>query len=311
MEVLKQHFAGLKPQSFQVKSSLRIKNPAVNSTLSSTMNKFSRAKSDVPPYDCKSILVPTVFTKESPGPADIPNLNADENHVIHGCKFGAKESELRLIESLPIDKNNPISLNFGNNIVSWSDVKIEIKIPVKPIYSFVGYLAMAKPNTSEFNPVSWGNGVYGGVYVPKYSSNSVPNIPQGSISTTLSPAGSPYPSSPMSFYGLNAAFGVARQSPNGLLPGQDVIQLTLAKDVLLESVQIQYLTYSGSGDASVVNGTPAQNPVIQQALGSRKATIIVNWPVSSVTSPGQSQSTGYSVYGLNITLKGPEGLPQF
>jgi len=319
MEELNRRFAQLDARRFSVRTSPRIVNPEVahpsprpevkralqaRGVNPGQMQPAMLVKQRTPPASaqsrqsvaagptmCRGITEIRTFSLEPYN--DMLNLHPNVSYTIRGCNYGTVKRELRFAG---LDPRDPV---IGAGASTWTDNAITFSLAEKSVYDFAGSLITLDTQTALLP------GIY---YAPRVST-SVGAIPAGAITVQTSPAGSPYVSSPLTnYYGLSAPVGVARQAPGGLLPGQDTIQLRLAPDVLVESVQIQYLQYGDSGATSLVTGTSSQAVLIRQIANDAK--IIVNWPVSSVTLPGQ-QPMYYSVYGLSITLKGPKGMPLF
>lgn len=225
-----------------------------------------------------------------------------------GCKLG-RTTESRA-SSIPVSLDGTPAPVAGAVIHAWSDSRIAFTlIEVPNTYDFL----MGGLTTRDYLRNSPGQDArFGALYYAPRVSRVFGVVPQAAITVSASPAGSSTVSVPMDFYGLKGAVGVARQAPGGLLPGQDSIEIRLARDVVLESVQVQYLAYDASGAPSVSAG-PTNVSFVQggDRFVRSVAKITVNWPVNSIALQGQTQPISYSVYALSITLKGPKGMPAF
>ena len=222
----------------------------------------------------------------------------------YGCSLGRSTVRQALLLPMPGEGMSD-RLYVGVDIHAWTDSRVAFTLREVPnTYDFLfGGLSIPQDRVQAR---------FGAFYYAPRVSKAFAAIPETAVAVSPSPPGSPAISVPMDFYGLKGAVGVARQVPEGLLPGQDSIAIRLARDVVLESVQVQYLLYDASGSASVSAG-PANVQLAQQGTyynGPSVAKITVTWPVASI-SPQGAQPIFYSVYALNITLKGPKGMPAF
>jgi hypothetical protein len=226
-----------------------------------------------------------------------------------GCSLGRTTASRAA--TIPLSLGGIITPIAGAVIHAWSDSRIAFTlIEVANTYDFPITGLSTRPYLRTDSPGQ--DAYFAALYYAPRVSRTFAAIPQKVVAVSTTPVGSPTVSAPMDFYGLKGAVGVARQSPGGLLPGQDSIEVRLAREVVLESVQMQYLAYDASGATSVSTG-PANVSFVQEGNQYERsvAKIRVNWPVSSLVPQGQTQPIAYSVYALSITLKGPKGMPAF
>lgn len=335
LEALDRHFAQLDRRRLVVRSGPRVINPRAarlnpNPQLLRTLEAHGRTLRAAPaaaPKHLPGRETSAALRGDSCAAAKRDGVNID--HLVlglrpnddgailrpgiayeaYGCGLGRTTASTALTIPFSADVQSPLA---SARIHAWSDSRVAftlIEVPNTYDFLIVG-LTTRDPRIPSTAGI---DARFLGMYYATRVSKAFAAIPQKAVTVSTSPAGVPAISVPMDFYGLKGAVGVARQATGGLLPGQDSIEIRLARDVVLESVLVQYLAYDASGASSVSAG-PANVQFVQQGTyynGPSVAKITVNWPVGSVVVQGQPQPVSYSVYALSITLKGPKGMPAF